>query len=567
MNSSLARPWTQHYDPGVAGLYNAEDLTIPQLLERTLARHADATALIYMNRRYTYRELADEVRRMATALADLGVERGSRVAIQLPNLPQTVISYYAVLSLGAVAVMTNPMYVAREIEHQWNDADCRVAIVADFLYEQRIRSIRERLPVRHYIVAGIAEYLEFPLNLLAPIKLRWSNPPLVARRRYVGEVHRFRDLVRGAQKVAPEVPRVPDDVAMIQYTGGTTGVSKGALLTHRNLTANVQQIRSWFTSLRDGEEVWLGSLPFFHIFGVTVAMNFPLSVGAALVLMPDPRDIAGVVRSIERQRVTVFPGVPAQFNAINQYAGIDRADLTSLRACVSGSAPLADAVLARFEELTGSKMVEGFGLTEASPVTHCTPLLGARKVGSIGLPLPGTDARIVDLKDSTRTLPPGKEGELVIRGPQVMSGYWQRPDDTEEAIRDGWLHTGDIAVSDEEGFFRIAGRKKDMIIAGGYNIYPDEIDQVLMSHPDVSESATIGIPDARRGETVMSFIVRLPGKKLSASEVVAFARERLAAYKVPRVIEFREDLPRTTVMKVLRRELRDEVLLRSESGQ
>ena len=369
-------------------------------------------------------------------------------------------------------------------------------------------------------------------------------------------MHRFKSLVR---RTAPKVERAQvslDDLGVLQYTGGTTGVSKGAMLTHGNLAWNVAQTKEWFTVFEEGREVMLTALPLFHVFGLTVAMNWPLAFAATLVLVPDPRDVTKIVEVIEKHRITVVPAVPAIFNAINHFKGIEERDLTSVKACFSGSAPLAVDVLERFESLTGARILEGFGLTETSPVTHVNPLGGERKVGSIGLPISNTDCRIVDV-DSGDDLPTGEAGELLIRGPQVMSGYLNRPDETANALDDGWFATGDLATVDEDGYFRIVGRKKDMIIAGGYNIYPDEIDDVLMAHPDVLEAATIGVPHEKRGENVKSFVVAREGTSPTAETIEEWCRERLAAYKVPREFEFIDELPRSTVMKVLRRELRE----------
>ena len=551
-----ARVWHQCYDARVPASLDFEDVPLPRFLERSAARYGEATALIFMNSRLTYRQLKADVDRFATALAALGVGTDTRVAIQLPNLPQTVIAYYATLSLGAQAVMTSPLYVEREIEHQWNDAGCSVAVVADFLFEGRIKDIRSALPVRNYVIASIPEYLRFPLNLLAPLKLKKAQPPLMANVEPGEGIHFMRKLIKATPPNPPTVDVAMEDVAVIQYTGGTTGVSKGAMLTHRNLAYNVQQLGAWFADAQPGKEVLLACLPYFHVFGMTVSMNFPVSVAAAMVLMPNPRDIPQMVKNIATHRVTLFPAVPAMFNAINNSPGVDQIDLTSVTSCFSGSAPLPTETLEHFEKLTGSKIVEGFGLTETSPVTHANPLSGTRKVGSIGVPLPETDAKIVDLEDGKTELPAGQEGELIIKGPQVMQGYWHRPDATNNMIRNGWLYTGDIAVTDEDGYWFIVGRKKDMIVAGGYNIYPDEVDGVLLAHPAVLEAATIGVPDERRGETVKSFVVLREGHTSSTDDLLAYCRKELAAYKIPRQIEFRDELPKSAVLKILRRELR-----------
>ncbi len=561
------RVWHRFYDPGVPHDIPFEDVTVPDYFHTTAASHPDATAVVFLNRQLKYREVKEHVDRLATALYALGVRKDSKVAIQLPNLPQTLISVFAVMSLGAQAVMTNPLYMPPEIEHQWNDAGCEVAIVADYLYDQKIKNLRGKLPVRQYVITSIPDYLRFPLNLLAPLKLRKQDPPLVAKVAAGPGIHFLKDLIKNT---APSVPKVKinmDDLAVIQYTGGTTGVSKGAMLTHRNLSANVQQVRAWFQGVEVGKEVLLAALPYFHIFGLTICMCFPLSAAAAIVLMPNPRDIPQMIKNISKYKVTLFPAVPAMFNAINQYPGIDKVDLSSVKSCFSGSAPLTEDVQMRFEAMTGAKIVEGFGLTETSPVVTCNPLEGLRKIGHIGIPVPNTEVKIVDPTDGVREMALGQEGELIVKGPQIMKGYWKRPEATDEMIRDNWLYTGDLAIMDQDGYLRIVGRKKDMIIAGGYNIYPDEIDRVLQSHPAVFESCTIGIPDQARGESVKTFVVLQPGESLPQAELDAWCRERLAAYKVPRAYAFRDELPKSSMMKLLRRVLRDEEVAASEAGE
>jgi len=552
------RPWHAFYDEGIPVTFPFVDRTLTEALDRAAKHRPDSTAIWFLNARLTYRELKEQVDRFATALARLGVVKGTRVAIQLPNLPQTVIAYYGVLAAGGQVVMTNPLYVGREIEHQWFDANCEVAIVIDFVYAQRIAPIRDQLPVKHYIVASIPEYLGFPLNLLAPLKLKRMKPPSYAKVRAEPTVHHFKKLVARTPAEPPNVDVGMDDVAVLQYTGGTTGVPKAAVLTHRNLSVNVQASLVWLGITDFADEVVLSALPFFHVFGMTICMNFPVGAALAMVIVPNPRDIPAVVQAVTKRRVSYFMGVPAMFAAINNYPGIEQLDITCVKCCFCGSAPLPVDVLQRFEALTGARIVEGFGLTETSPVTHVNPMNTVRKVGSIGIPFIETDARIVDLETGTRVLAPGEDGELVIKGPQVMQGYWNKPEETALVLRDGWLLTGDIARMDEDGYFYISGRKKDMIIVSGYNVYPDEVDGVLMAHPAVQEAATIGVPDPKRGEIVKSFIVPKPGMAVTDEEIRAYCRENLAAYKVPRAVEFRRELPKSPVLKVLRRVLRDE---------
>ena len=555
------RVWHQFYDSVVPPSLTYEPLVLPERLERSAAAYPDQCAIAFLGTHLTYRQLKDGVDRLATALAALGVRKGTRVAIHLPNIPQTVIGYYATLALGGTVVMTNPLLVERELENQWTDADCQVAITADFLFASRLKHIRNRLPVKQYVVASIPEYLRFPLKQLAPLKLRRMKPPSIAHVDPGPDVHLFRKLVAAT---APEPPKVEvglDDIAALQYTGGTTGRSKGAMLTHRNLSCNITQILAWLHTPH-GSEIVLSALPLFHVFGMTVCMNFPVAAAATMVLMPNPRDFPALVKSVVKDRITLFMGVPAMFAAINNAPGIERKDIGCVKSCFSGSAPLPVAVLERFEKLTGSRIVEGFGLTETSPVTHCQPMEGVRKAGSIGIPFPDTDCKVVDLETGTRELPVGEPGELVIKGPQVMAGYWNMPEETAASLHDGWFSTGDIATIDKDGYHWIVGRKKDMILCSGYNVYPDEVDGVLMQHPAVQEAATIGVPHERRGESVKSFVVLRPGETATAEQIIAYCHSNLAAYKVPRAIEFRTSLPKSGLLKILRRELREQELAR-----
>lgn len=559
-----SRIWHKFYDSGVPPDVAFEDVALPQWLERAARHYPERPALLFGNGRLSYGELKDQVDRLATALARLGVQRETRVAIQLPNLPQFVIAYYAVQTLGAVAVPTNPIYTPREIEYQWKDADCTVAVLADFIYAQRVAGIRDRLPIRHYLIASIPEYLRFPLNLLAPLKLKRAKPqPLIAKVEPVPNVHPFRRLTERTEPRPPAATIGMDDLSTLLYTGGTTGVSKGVMLTHRNLSYNVQQLRAWFAQEREGSETVLGALPFFHSYGISV-MNVSVRLAAGIALLPNPRDIPNVIKAVIRHRVSFFPAVPAMYQAITQYPGIERLDLRSIRICNSGAAPLPVNVLQRFEQLTGARISESFGLTETSPATHFNPLYGVRKVGSVGVPLPGTDQKVVDAEDGVTERSAGEVGELLLHGPQVMSGYWQKPDETAKVLRERWLSTGDLAKLDADGYCFIVGRKKDMIICSGFKVYPDEIDRVLMAHPAILEAASIGIPDQKRGETVKSFIVLRPGQRLSVDEVLVYCREQLAAYKMPTAIEFRSELPKSGVLKILRRELREQELAKSK---
>ena len=552
--------WFAHYDAGVPHRIDYRRVTLPQILRDSVRDYGDRPAIAFLNRTMTYAELGEHVARFAAALSGLGVTKGTRVAIQLPNLPQTVIAFQAALAIGAEVVMTNPLYTLREIEHQWKDAGVEVAVVADFLWDQTVRPNRSKLAPKSYVIASIPEYLRFPLNVLAPLKLKKESPPKIAKVKPEPGVHLFKQLLQSASPLSsfPEVAF--EDVAVLQYTGGTTGLSKGAMLTHANLSSNVQQIDAWFLGCERGHEVLLTALPLFHVFGLTVCMSWGLYAGSKLVLLANPRDTKSLVSAVSKHRVTLFPAVPALFNSLNNYPGIDRMDVGCVKACFSGSAPIPLDVLNRFEELTGSVIVEGFGMSETSPVTHVNPLGGGRRLGTVGIPFPDTDAKIVDPEDDSKELPIGEPGELLVRGPQVMKGYWQRPEESEESLKGGWMHTGDLATMDADGFFTIVGRKKDMINVGGMKVFPDEVDEVLMAHPKILEAATIGVPHEKVGETVKSFVVVQPGETLSEDDVVAYAKQQLTDYKVPRFVEFMDELPKSTVLKVLRRELRDREL-------
>jgi long-chain acyl-CoA synthetase len=552
--------WIEHYEAGVPPRLDLEQKTVVDYLDASAAKWGSRPALTLKGKDLTYAQLKDQVDRFATALAGLGVTRNSRVALWLPTLPQTVIAYYATLRLGAQVVNTNPLYVERELEHQFSDAGVSVVITLDYLWWTRLRKILGKTGVRHVIVTSLADYLPFPMKLAAPRKLKKTGQYVKVPREE--NVHFFKELVASHPPSPPAVDLSLEHVALLQYTGGTTGVSKAAMLTHRNLSANAQQCRAWFPIAEPGGEVVLVCLPLFHVFGMTVSMLWPISIGARLVLMPNPRNIKDLVQSIPRYHVTLLSALPALFVAINGRPGIDRVDVSSIKACFSGSAPLPAEVLWRFEELTGGKITEAYGLTETSPVTHANPLNGVRKIGSVGVPVPETDMKIVDVETGRTELPVGEEGELCIRGPQVMAGYWNRPDETANTLRDGWVYTGDLARVDEQGYTYIVGRKKDMIVASGYNIYPDEVDGVLFTHPAVLDAATIGVPDPRRGEAVKSFIVLEPGGSATKDEIIRHCREQLAAYKVPRSVEFIPELPKNAMMKTLRRELRDRELAR-----
>ncbi|MVN87798.1 AMP-binding protein [Deinococcus sp. HMF7620] len=555
---TLSRPWLGRYEAGVPRSFTPSGLTLPALLERTASKYPDRVALTFLGANTTYRQLWQDAGRFASALQKMGVQPGDRVSIMLPNMPQFVVAFYGALLAGAVAVNTSPMYTATELEHQLKDSGSETLVIMDAFYP-RYAEIQGRVPVKRVLVAGIQDALPFPKNLLYPVKARkegtWVAVP------YGERVLSMKKVVASQAPTPQPVSVSAQDVALLQYTGGTTGVPKGAMLTHANLVANCEQARGWMTDLREGHEITLAAIPFFHVYGMTVAMNLSILIGATIALVPNARDIKMVLSQISASGATLFPGVPTLYNAINNHPDTPKHDLTSIRACISGSAPLLLETARKFKEITGgANLVEGYGLTEASPITHTNPIFGNQKEGSIGLPMPGVDAVVVG--DDGQPVPAGEVGELWVAGPMVMKGYWQRPDETAKTLREAfgqtWLMTGDMATADDQGYFRIVDRKKDLIIAGGFNIYPREVEEVLMSHPAVLEAAAVGLPDAYRGESVHAVVALKPGQNATEAEIIAHCKAVLSPYKVPRSVEFRSELPKTAAMKILRRQLAQE---------
>ncbi len=553
----MAKPWLKFYDTEVPEQLDVPAITIPDLLKQAAEQYPQQTACVFMGARLNYHTLKEQVDRLAAGLHALGIGRGDRVAIMLPNCPQTLIAYYATLSLGAVTVMTNPLYVERELAYQWGDAGVEMVISMD-LFWPRIDAIRQELPLKQVILAGIQDYMPLAKKLLAPLELRRQGKWVKVK--YDETVHSFKKLIDHHHESPPVVTIQPEDLACLQYTGGTTGLPKGAMLSHRNLIASLTQIRSFLLyEHQQAEDIALAIMPFFHVYGMNGLMNMAIHLASTLVLIPQP-EIKAIVDAIVAERPTFFTGVPALFVALNNYRAIDQIDLSSIKAVFSGAAPLPVDVMEKFEARTGARIAEAYGMTEASSVTHVNPLKGQRKFGSIGVPIIGTEAKIVDLAEPTRELGVGEVGELMVKGPQVMQGYWHAPEETAAAMIDGWLRTGDIARMDEEGYFYIVDRKKDMILSAGYNVYPREVEEVLYQHPKVLEAAVIGLPDGMRGEKIAAYLILKPGETATPAEIRTFCRERLAPYKQPRLVVFRTDLPKSLAGKVLRRQLREEVL-------
>ncbi len=564
------RPWFAHYEEGVPQTIEIPNIPLQNLVTDSAKRFPHNTAVrmvlkylplgLVIQSKITYRELDESANRFANALQSLGVQKGDRVAIMLPNMPQQVIGFYGALKAGATVVNTNPTYTPRELQHQLHDSGAQTIIIMSGLYD-RLAKIRGDVDVRNVIIADVPDSLSWPFNKMVEKTVRASGS--MADVPSSSDIHGFYDLLKKGSSRPIHVDLAPDDVVLFQYTGGTTGVPKAAMLTHHNLVANATQMDAWFAKVEYGKEKVLFALPAFHVYGMTVAMLFAAVTGSELVQVPDPRQTEHILDVIQHERITLYPGVPAMYIGIINHPNVNQYDLHSVKACLSGGSALPVEVAQKFEEITGGRLVEGFGMTETSPVVHANPINGERRIGSIGLPICNTDAQIValepDVNGDFAVMGQGEEGELRVKGPQIMKGYWGRPDETAKTISaDNWLHTGDIAKMDEDGYFYIVDRKKDLIIAGGFNIVPREVEEVLFMHPKIVEAAVVGVPHPKRGETVKAFIVSQPGEPLTQEEVDAWCRENLAPYKVPKLYEFRDELPKTQVGKVLRRMLVEE---------
>jgi long-chain acyl-CoA synthetase len=566
----MDKPWFDHYEKGVPTSLTYPDTSIWGLLSTSFNEYPYNNALS-MTLRYlplglkigmslTYRQLEDRVDRLATAFAGMGIKKGDRIAVQTPNSPGGVIAFLAATKIGAIVVNTNPIYTPREMRHQFTDSGAETVVIWNELYP-KLQEVKPDTNIRNVVVYNLTDFIGWPYGGLVKSAREkegdWVDVP-------EGDgVYQMTTLIDTNPPNPPEVHIDPDDVALFQYTGGTTGVPKAAMLSHRNLVANVLQSQSWLTDLEPGKERFMGAIPFFHVFGMTIGMLLSLKTGGEMFLMPNPRDIGFVMEQIHRESITIYPGVPAMYIGIINHPKVGDYNLHSIKACISGAAPLPVEVQRRFEELTGGRLREGYGLTEAAPVTHCNPIYGETKAGSIGVPFPDVEARIVSLDPDENgkfvPLPQGGEGELAIRGPQVMVGYWNKPEETAKTKdEEGWLYTGDIAKMDEDGYFYIVDRKKDLIIASGYNIVPREVEEVLFEYPKVLEAVVAGVPDPKRGETVKAYIVLKEGETATVEEIRNYCKENLAPYKVPYLVEFRSELPKSMVGKFLRRVLVEE---------
>ncbi|WP_413379234.1 long-chain-fatty-acid--CoA ligase [Alkalihalobacillus sp. 1P02AB] len=546
--------WLAQYPEEIPKTLEYENISLHECLERTATKFPSVEAIHFLGKKLTFEELYVQAKKCANQLISLGVKKGDRVAIMLANCPQSMISYYGALMTGAIVVQTNPLYVERELEHQMTDSGAKVMICLDLVFP-RVQKVRSRTSLEHVIVTGIKDYLPFPKNLLYPFVQKKQNPTLTSIE-YDEQTLEFVPWLKAGSENKVDVTLNPEeDLALIQYTGGTTGLAKGVMLTHRNLYVNTFQCKSWIYNVEEGKEKMLAALPFFHVYGMTVVMNLAVMNGFTSVLLPR-FNVKDVLKTIDKQKVTLFPGAPTMYRAILLDSTKDNYDLSSIKACISGAAALPLDTQEKFEKVTGGKLVEGYGLTETAPVALANLIWGKRKSGSIGVPWPDTEVAII--KPDGEHADVKEVGEVAVRGPQVMKGYWNHPVETEKTFLGDWLLTGDMGYMDEEGFFYIVDRKKDMIIAGGFNIYPREIEEVLFEHEAVGDVAIIGVADEYRGETVKAFVVKKDGCNPTEKELDEHCRKHLAAYKVPRIYEFREELPKTLIGKVLRRVLIEE---------
>ena len=554
-------PWVTHYDKGVPASIQYPQQPLHHFLEEAASKYPDRACTIFKGAVITFKEMNEITDRLAAALVDMGVKKGDRVGVFMPNTPQFVMAYYGILKAGGVVVASNPLYTASEIEHQANDAGIEIMFVMTNFYNT-IKKAQPNTKIRKMIVTNLKETLPPLLSVLFTLAKEKKGGFRIEGGLRDGDIWMKDLLARYKDAPRPAVEVSTDDTAMFQYSGGTTGISKGAVALHRNVVANTLQIRDWMVGVEEGNEVTLMAIPLFHVYGMVCGMSFSMATGASMVMIPNARDLKDVLENINKFHPTIFPGVPTLYNAINNHPDVaaGKYNLRSIKACISGSAPLMRETKEKFEALTGGKVFEGYGLSEAPTATHCNPLIGVNKTGSIGLPMSDVDCNIINLDDGETEMGQGEIGEIVVHGPQVMKGYHNMPTETANSLRklkDGkvWLFTGDIAQMDEDGYFYIVDRKKELIKPGGYQVWPREVEEAIAAHPKVLEVGVAGIPDPYRGETVKAWIVLKKGETATADEIKTFCKERLAAYKVPTHYEFRDELPKTTVGKILRREL------------
>ena len=546
-----AQPWLAGYPGNVD--WHAEIPVRPlyALLDEAVARYAERCCIDFLDKRYSYREIGELANRVAKGLRRLGVKRGTKVGLFLPNCPYAVIFYYGILKAGGTVVNFNPLYAERELIHQIEDSDTEIMVTLDLkALCGKLLPLVKKTGLKTVIVCSMAAILPFPKNILFPVAKRKEIARFADGDRTVS----FDEVVANDGAVVPPEIDPRTEIALLQYTGGTTGVPKGAMLTHANAVATAMQLRLWAPARGGQAEKILGVLPLFHVFAMTVVMNHGLLLGAEMILLPR-FDLKQLLKTIDKKKPTVFVGVPTLYAAINNAKETASTNLRSLKYCISGGAPLPLEVKHRFEELSGCVLVEGYGLSETAPVATCNPFLGENRRGSIGLPLPGTTVEIVAIDGSELVLPAGERGEVCIRGPQVMAGYWKKPEETAKAMRGGRFHSGDIGYVDAEGYIYIVDRLKEMILCGGYNVYPRNVEEAIYMHPAVAECAVIGVADAYRGQTVKAFVVLREGQSLTKEALCAFLEDKLSPIEMPKQIEFRQSLPKTAIGKILKKTL------------
>jgi long-chain acyl-CoA synthetase len=547
---SFERNWHRSYPPGIPPELDFEKITMPEFLTRTAERFPDRTALIFMGKKITYRKMETMVNRFAKALMAIGVKAGDKVAMLLPNMPQFVIANYAVFRIGAVPVMNDPLYTERKLTYQLNDSDSKVLITLDLLFPRALE-LKKTTGIQSIIACHVNDFLPFPSNKL----LRYINGDLFYKIPQESGTYEFLPLLNQYPDTPVENAARWAEVGALLYTGGTTGVSKGVMLTHANISCNTQQLRAWFPDAKDGEESMLAAFPFFHAAGWTGIQNLSILAGWTDILVPRPEPQA-IIDILKGHKPTLLPGVPIVYAGLLAREAFRKMNFSSVKAFLTAAAPLPVEVIRQLKALKEAPVINLYGLTEIGPMGTATPWGGPEKPGTAGIPLPGTDLKVVDLETGTRELPVGEVGEICFRGPQVMKGYYGKTEETAAVLKDGWVCTGDIGFLDADGYLKLVDRKTELIVSGGCHIYPKEVEEVLFSHPKILEACTFGVPGENRGEAIKSCVVLKPGEEADQEEIIALCKERLAPYKIPKIIEFTDELPKGSVEQVLRHELK-----------
>lgn len=548
-------PWQAHYDGKAPENVEFPTRFVQEYLDEAAEKYGKNKAILFHNFTMTYAKLREQAEKVAASLREMGVQNGDRVAIMLPNMPQTMIAFWGAMKAGAVVVMTNPLYMEKELTHHFHDSKPKILILLDLFWD-KIDKLKDNLPVEKYIVTRVCESLAFPLNILQYVKTKRSGE--FCSIPFSNEILPWKKIIRNSERYNATTGDIKTSIALLQYTGGTTGFSKGAMLTHYNLSTQLEQLLAILRGKEHGvSHSFIAVMPFFHVFGLVGCLLLPAVF--AVPTIPVPRYVPiDLLELIRKYRPTFFVGAPSIYMSLLQQKKMVDYDLTSIMFCISGAAPFPQTQMKKFQDVTRANITEGLGLTETSPVASANPVFGVQKGGSVGVPVPGTYMKIVDVETGLQELPNNEPGELIVKGPQVMLGYWNHPEETANSIRDGWFYTGDIAYKDDDGYYFIVDRKKDMAIVGGYNVFPSEIDEVLYEHPKVADAVALSIPHRTKGEVLKAYIVPKAGETLTSNEILTFCRQKLASYKIPRNIEFREELPRTMMGKVLRRALREE---------